>query len=109
MKAALLVKCSSVSENFEEAYKGEYCECIDDYCRDCGEYCENCYYWRRDNPVCELDKETQCIKAIEGNIDEAYKGEYFDPTWSNVVKCGEHCEDCRYYDMHKKYKEDNKS
>ena len=94
-----------IAENFEEVYKGEYCGYIDDYCRDYGEYCENCYYWRRDNPVCELDKKTQCAKAIEENIDE----EYFDPTWSNIVKCGGHCEDCMYYDIHKKDKEDSEN
>lgn len=55
--------------------------------------------------MCELDNDITCTKAIGENIDE----EYFDPTWSNVVKCGEHCEDCMYYDMHKKDKEDNKS
>ena len=94
-----------IAENFYEKDRGEYCEYIDDYCQDCGSYCSECYYWRRDNPVCELDNDTQCTKAIEENIDE----EYFDPTWSNVVKCGEHCEDCMYYDMHKKDKEDSEN
>lgn len=85
-----------IAENFYEKDRGEYCEYIDDYCQDCGSYCSECYYWRRDNPVCELDNHTQCSKAIEENVDE----EYFDPTQSNVVKCGEHCEDCVYYDLH---------
>ena len=88
-----------IAENFYDENKGEYCEYIDDYCQESGS-CNECYYWRKENPICELDYDTECTKAIEENIVETY----FDPTESNIVQCGGHCEDCMYYDLHK-YKE----
>ena len=79
-----------IYENFESKHWCDYC---DDYC----EYgnCEECYYWRRENPVCEIDEETYCENAYEAEQDGN-----FDPDYSRIVQCGGHCEGCPLYAQH---------
>ena len=79
-----------IYENFEEK---QWCDYCDDYCE--GGNCEECYYWRRENPICELDETTYCDTAYEAEQE----GD-FDPDYTRVVSCGGHCEGCPLYEQH---------
>ena len=79
-----------ICENFEEKHWCDYC---DDYCE--GGDCSECYYWRRENPVCELDNSEYCDNAWEAEEDGN-----FDPDYSRIVHCGNHCEGCPLYKLH---------
>ena len=80
-----------INENFEEKTWCSYC---DDWCEYGGE-CSECYYYRRDNAVCELDTNENCE-----NSWEAMDNGSFDPDYTRVVSCGDHCEGCPLYRLH---------
>ena len=79
-----------VYNNFVERY---WCDKIDDYCDD--QDCECCAAWRRDNAVCEFDRDEYCENAYDAEQDGS-----FDPEESRVVHCGNHCEGCPLYELH---------
>lgn len=79
-----------ICENFEEKY---WCDSADDYCSD--QDCEHCSIWNRDHAVCELDENKYCDNTYEAEEDGC-----FDPDWTRVVKCGEHCDGCPLYKLH---------
>lgn len=86
-----------IAENFEAENSDSYwCDYIDDYCENDGIDCADCPHWNEHHPVCELsNNEVVCYTA-----EEAQREDKFDPTESNVVSCGHHCEGCFFYKLH---------
>lgn len=92
-----------LAENFYiEELEEEWCDMADDYCHN-GQDCDNCIYWNRCHAVCELDHDIECI-----NGDDAENNGNFNPDEDNIVHCGEHCEECKFYKEHCKEKNNDK-